>query len=260
MARTRQLLDIALDAENGEHSAVHLLDPQRNLQRTSNAMPADEPWPALGFPASKVRLWEGALASHLPWFSAFSFAPGMLFGASHFWWPASRPRPSPHEGIDFGSYVDPDGECHALPVGTPVPCLDAGVVIAVFRDFIHSTVIVRHAGLEKEGRTLHSLFGHIVPSVQVGEHVNLDDCIGQISANSKTKAPPHLHLSAVWMEREDVPTDWGDLLSGAHIFGCPCKIAPAQIRFASDSWETESAGGNVQSELLNEHGAYALWL
>ena len=82
---------------------------------------------------------------------------------------------------------------------TPVPCLRSGEVIAIFKDFIHSTLIVRHGDVIKAGRVLCSVFGHCVPAVRVGKLVRAHETIGKIAANKRTSAPAHLHLSAAWL-------------------------------------------------------------
>ena len=80
----------------------------------------------------------------------WSFEEGMLFGAAGQWWNDKRRR-TPHEGLDFRDYFY--HHCKNVPnaiskgsvrAGDEVYPLLPGEVVAVFKDFMASTVVVAH--------------------------------------------------------------------------------------------------------------------
>ena len=64
--------------------------------------------------------------------------------------------------------------------GTPVPCVLPGVVVASFADFIAKTVLVRHPAVQREGRILHSVYGHIAPRERVGGSLRAGAVVGTV--------------------------------------------------------------------------------
>jgi len=226
-----------------------LLDPKALMQR---AVAAAQAWPEWGFPEAAYQSWEASFGKGLGmWFRGFLFAPGMLFGSEVLWWPPHKRRPAPHEGLDFQLFADPSGGSHAVSPGAPVPCVLPGVVVASFQDFIRSTVIVKHDA-KRDGRVLHSVFGHIAPTVRVGAHLGAGAIVGKVGANPKSAAPAHLHLSAAWLEEGHVPPEsWKELIERA-IFGCPAAVSAAQLHA-----ESEEERAAHQARVALTHGSYA---
>ena len=88
----------------------------------------------------------------------WSFEEGMLFGAAGQWWNDKRRR-TPHEGLDFRDYFY--HHCKNVPnaiskgsvrAGDEVYPLLPGEVVAVFKDFMASTVVVAHRAAAAIGR------------------------------------------------------------------------------------------------------------
>ena len=170
------------------------------------------PWPEWGFPESDLHQWEGSFGAEIAWFRSFAFLPGMLFGSQHAWW-SSEARLHPNEGLAFGLYVDPSGDLHPIPPETQVPSVCTGVVVACFPSdltppsrvqttsrFSAKTLVVCHPQIVREGRMLHSVYGHIKPSVRVGAQVAASSSVGEIAAAQNSapggglSAPAHLQL------------------------------------------------------------------
>ena len=137
------------------------------------------------------------------------FLPGMLFEDKSTWW-KNTPRRSPHEGLDLLYFSDRYGQRRELPEQTLVPPIRAGEVIAIFDDFLGSTVAVRHPLLDKEGWRLLSLYGHVRPLVGCGEQISAEEPLAEV-ARGKVRgvsAPPdHLHLSLGWLAPGWPPTE-----------------------------------------------------
>lgn len=99
-----------------------------------------------------------------------------------------------------------DGNELVVPPGLDVPVLAAGTVLAVFRDFIASTVVVLHTEMTDErGRLLCSAYGHVVPggAVAPGAMMASGSAVGHVAPNDRTAVPHHVHLSLGWW----TPTD-----------------------------------------------------
>ena len=227
-----------------------LLDPTRLMQRAVDA--AQPAWPEWGFPEAAYQSWEASFGKGLGmWFRGFLFEPGMLFGSEVLWWPPHKRRQAPHEGLDYQLFADPSGGSHPVPPGTPVPSILPGVVVASFQDFIRSTCIVKH-DVKRDGRVLHSVFGHVAPAVRVGVHLSAGAIMGKVGANPKSAAPAHLHLSAAWLEEGHVPPEsWKELIDRA-IFGCPAAVSAAQLH-----GESEEERAAHQTRVSLTHGSYA---
>jgi hypothetical protein len=93
-----------------------------------------------------------------------------------------------------------------IPYGLEVPVLADGTVLAVFRDFISSTVVVLHPSVMDEmGRPLCSAYGHIDPGATVicGAQVARGSVVGAVARNVRSSAPHHVHLSLGWWAPHD---------------------------------------------------------
>jgi len=137
------------------------------------------------------------------------FLPGMLFEEKSAWW-KNGPRQNPHEGIDLLFLADQSGQRHDLLPQALVPPLWAGEVVAVFEDFLGSTVAVRHPVMDRQGWRLISLYAHIRPLVECGAQVTTGEPLAEVAGGKVrgTSAPPdHLHLSLGWLAPGWSPTD-----------------------------------------------------
>jgi murein DD-endopeptidase MepM/ murein hydrolase activator NlpD len=136
-------------------------------------------------------------------FGRWCFLPGMLFTARHQWWD-QRQRRTPHEGLDLLYFLDADGGRQALLPGTPLVAAFAGRVAGSIPDFLGQTVIVRHGIQDREGRWLHSLYGHCRPLAAAGQEVQAGEVLAGIGPRppGSSGAPAHLHLSLAWLATE----------------------------------------------------------
>ncbi|MDH4333143.1 MAG: M23 family metallopeptidase [Desulfobulbaceae bacterium] len=134
-------------------------------------------------------------------YTGWLFLPGMLFGETAAWW-KNTPRRTPHEGIDMLFFADQGEQRRQLPAQALVPPIWAGEVVALFDDFLGSTVVVRHPVMDGQGWRLHSLYAHVRPLVECGVQVTAEEPLAMV-ANGKPRgmsAPPdHLHLSLAWL-------------------------------------------------------------
>lgn len=231
-----------------------LLDPKMLMQRAVDACGSAPTWPEWGFPEAAYQSWEALFGKGLGlWYRGFRFAPGMLFGSDVLWWPPHKRRPAPHEGLDYQLFADPSGGSHPVPPGTSVPCVLPGVVVASLQDFIRSTIIVKH-DVKRDGRVLHSVYGHVAPAVRVGAHCGAGavvGTVGTVGANPKTAAPAHLHLSAAWLEEGHVPPEsWKELIERA-LFGCPAAVSAVQLHD-----ESEEGRAAHQARVALTYGSY----
>ncbi len=118
-------------------------------------------------------------------------------------------------------------------------------------------MVVRHEGVEREGRTLHSVYGHVAPAVRVGATLAAAALVGKVGANTKTSAPPHLHLSAAWLPPGTPPPEsWDELNDGRALLGCPAAVPAERVRAAATS-EEELARAAPPPAALNAQGAFA---
>jgi murein DD-endopeptidase MepM/ murein hydrolase activator NlpD len=137
------------------------------------------------------------------------FLPGMLFTETQAWWkPATRQ--TPHEGIDLLFLADRDGQRRELPEQALIPPLWDGEVIALFDDFLGSTVVVRHSLMDGQGWRLVSLYGHVHPLVECGTQVSADTPLAAVASGKVRGASApvdHLHLSVGWLAPGWRPTE-----------------------------------------------------
>jgi hypothetical protein len=134
-------------------------------------------------------------------YTGWHLLPGMLFQDTEVWWKPG-PRQTPHEGIDLLFLADRDGQRRDIPPEALIPPLWNGEVIAVFEDFLGSTVAVRHPVMDGQGWRLISLYGHVRPLVECGAQVSAKDPLAEVACGKVrgASAPPdHLHLSLGWL-------------------------------------------------------------
>jgi hypothetical protein len=150
-------------------------------------------------------------------FAAWDFLPGMRFGERSAWWRGGGERDAPHEGLDLCRYRTRDGRLLNLGAGARVPIVFAGEVVAIAEDFLGRSVFVAHERLDRAGRRLHTIYGHVDPrpGLAAGELLRDGDEIGTVAdpAGRKKAVPPHLHLTLALIAREGGPQhlDWGAL-------------------------------------------------
>jgi hypothetical protein len=153
--------------------------------------------------------------------TGWQFITGMLFEDTQAWW-KHGPRQSPHEGIDLLYLADRSGQRRELPKQALVPPLWDGEVIAVFEDFLGSTVAVRHPVMDGQGWRLVSLYAHVRPLVGCGEQVRTEEPLVEVAggkARGSSAPPNHLHLSLAWLAPGWSATElrWPDLWSNPGI-------------------------------------------
>ena len=140
--------------------------------------------------------------NHLPEDCAsWLLLPGMRFEDTQAWWKTGL-RQSPHEGIDLLFLADQSGQRQELPKQALIPPLWDGEVVAVFEDFLGSTVAVRHPIMDGQGWRLVSLYGHVRPLVGCGVQVSAKEPLAEVACGTVRgpSAPPdHLHLSLGWL-------------------------------------------------------------
>lgn len=133
--------------------------------------------------------------------TAWLFLPGMRFEDTQAWWKNGL-RQSPHEGVDLLYLADSSGQRRELLPQALVPPLWDGEVVAVFEDFLGSTVAVRHPVMDGQGWRLLSLYGHVRPMVECGAQVTTGEPLATVAGGKVrgSSAPPdHLHLSLGWL-------------------------------------------------------------
>ena len=129
------------------------------------------------------------------------FLPGMRFEETQAWW-KDGPRQSPHEGVDLLFFTDQSGQRQELPPQALVPPLWDGEVIAVFEDFLGSTVAVLHPVMDGQGWRLISLYGHVRPLMECGAQVSAGAPLATVAfgkVRGSSAPPDHLHLSLGWL-------------------------------------------------------------
>jgi murein DD-endopeptidase MepM/ murein hydrolase activator NlpD len=126
------------------------------------------------------------------------FWPGMLFNSMDKWWGDYGRRDFPHEGVDVCLYQDTAGQIHRLGENARIPVMHAGVVRALFTDYLGQAVILEH-DLPAGPSRLLSVYAHTQPlaGIEPGVSVAAGDIIATIAdtSRSKTDILPHLHLS-----------------------------------------------------------------
>jgi len=156
-----------------------------------------QPRPDSGFTERFVRLNDLQKRG----FTAWSFQPGMLFGAREKWWGEHGGRQLHHEGIDIATFLDGHSE-QRLDTGMLVPPLFNGQVVNIIDDLLGRTVIVDHAISNPDSLVLHAFYAHITPHQAVcrGAIIEADGTLGSIAPGSTS--PAHLHISTAWVARD----------------------------------------------------------
>jgi hypothetical protein len=75
-------------------------------------------------------------------------------------------------------------------------------VVAVFEDFMGSTVAVRHPAMNEQGWRLISLYAHVRPLVECGAQVSAGAPLAAVAfgkVRGSSAPPDHLHLSLGWL-------------------------------------------------------------
>jgi len=134
-------------------------------------------------------------------FKQWAFYPGMLFNSQEKWWGKGGRRKRHHEGIDICLYKNDNGVVNEIGCGAKIPVMYKGEVIHVERDYIGTSVFVKHGERDFDGNSLLSIYGHTDPSdiMKPGTCISEGDIIGCIADTSgrSTTAKPHLHLSVL---------------------------------------------------------------
>lgn len=171
------------------------------------------------------------------------FCPGMCFSAADKWWGDHGRRDFPHEGIDLCLYRDRHGRIGRIDEQTRIPALHAGVIRAVFSDYLGKAVIIDHSeDLQAASGPLISVYAHTRPlnGIQAGRVVSKGEIIATIAdtRHSKAKILPHLHLTLanaspgleydpfVWNKLRD--PDTVTLLNPESLIDWPCQVLDAK--------------------------------
>ena len=104
---------------------------------------------------------------------------------------------------------------------------------------------------------LHSVYGHVAPTVRAGATLVAGATLGKVgappaAAAGKRAPPPHLHLSAAWLDPNIVPPEsWAELQDGRALFGCPSAVPAAALLARGDDEERAAAAARA-----SPHGAF----
>ena len=132
-------------------------------------------------------------------FERWIFCQGMLFNSLHKWWGDHGRRDYPHEGIDLCLYKDRSGKIYRIDEKTRIPVMHAGVVKALFKDYLGQAVIIEHENSGSNTGKFISFYAHTKPcsEIEVGVIVKEGDIIANLAdtSHSKSKIIPHLHFS-----------------------------------------------------------------
>ena len=139
------------------------------------------------------------------------------------WWRDGAERNGAHEGLDIRLYRTGDGRRRSLRAGARVPALYPGEVVAVVDDFLGRSVFVAHERRDRQGRRLHTVYGHIFPrpGLAPGSLIGDGDAVGTFVGTSGAKGavPPHLHLTLALIDRDGGPErlDWDALCDRSRV-------------------------------------------
>ena len=131
----------------------------------------------------------------------------MLFHDTEAWWTDNGVRPTPHEGIDLCFYRDSTGRVLRINSGTKIPVMYAGNIVHIHDDFLGKSIYVKHRMNNKNGDTLHTIYGHTIPQNHcvTGKRVHEGDIIAEAAAiPEKSKVLPHIHITTAWIH-ESLP-------------------------------------------------------
>ena len=153
---------------------------------------------------SQMLIRENGLAQR--GFARWVFCPGMLFGSPDKWWGDYGRRDYPHEGMDFCLFRDGRGRIARLDEKTRIPATYAGLVVAMFADYLGRAVVLEHPIPDSNTGRLLTFYAHTrpQPNLRVGATVGEAEVIATIADTSRSKANilPHLHFSLGWASAE----------------------------------------------------------
>ena len=150
-------------------------------------------------------------------FREWIFSSGMLFGSMEKWWGNGENRGKPHEGLDLHLFRGKSGHLCELGSTIKIPVMYDGEVVGIENDFLGQSVFVRHNISNVKNEWLYTIYGHTKPfsDVVIGRMLTAGEVFANISDASvkKTQAPPHLHISVVWVPESIVREgiDWKKL-------------------------------------------------
>jgi len=174
------------------------------------------------------------------------FFPGMLYTAPDAWWGRRLRRHQKHEGLDIIHYLSKAGRLKALDAGAAIPAMLDGQVAGIIRDFIGTTILLRHTGIRKNNCCFYSIYAHVTPfeNITVGITVSKGSLIAQLAGQLSPKPqgpPPHLHLSGAWVEEGmmQVPASWKALSCSPEVtFIDPLLLAGESYSVMQDTPDT----------------------
>ncbi len=135
-------------------------------------------------------------------FKEWIFYPGMLFHDMEAWWTDNGIRPTPHEGIDLCFYRDNRWQIRRIDNGTKIPVMYTGDIVHIHDDFLGKSIYVKHSMKDKNGNTLHTIYGHTIPQNRcvTGKIAHEGDIIAEVAAISEnSRTLPHIHITMAWI-------------------------------------------------------------
>ena len=169
------------------------------------------------------------------------FHPGMLFGSSCKWWGTGGERSTPHEGLDFYTFIDERGGVGTIPVFTEVPVLFDGIICCVCDDFLGQTLVVCHEIKESSYQAVATIYSHIEPAaaLKIGRHLQAGVVLGTLArpATSST-VPAHLHLSVIGLpdQKAGFDFDWQNVANLQIEFLDPFQFIALSFQVQAESF------------------------
>jgi len=158
-----------------------------------------EPIPHSSFTEDFVNLNFPQLIDSFCWV----FQPGMLFRDPSCWWKEDR-RIRRHEGVDFCFYYA-GGDLEPRRVGAcRVPGLFGGEVVRTEKDFLASTVWMRHGNIRQGNSVLFSGLAHVEPisGVIAGKICRQGEAVAVVARQREFfPMAMHLHVTLFWAPR-----------------------------------------------------------
>jgi hypothetical protein len=152
------------------------------------------------------RFFDFLLAINQPYLNNFEkwvFQPGMLFDSLDKWWGDKEKRQTAHEGIDLCCFKENNGQVTTLHKKIKIPATFSGTIFKTEKDFLGTSIYLRHNIFAQDLRQLYTIYGHTTPlsSVIAKQKVEAGEPIAQVSEFTPkgTDIPPHLHLSFAWV-------------------------------------------------------------
>lgn len=145
-----------------------------------------------------------------------------------------------HTGFDFAAYLNTKGKAVlGLPPHTPVRAIADGIVrmVNIWEEPFYREICIGHTS---QPLGAESLYTHVAPSIEIGQHVKRGEIIGRLYSTDEDLI--HLHLS---------------LLNGHQVENCletdPTKIFPELGKFRclpQEALEFEVIGLNYQPRIV----------